>query len=147
MLFIHKHECIHTCSSNSIFNRFVFVETLRTPILESPNPKPRYHQNRRPVGPGSTDLRSGQQNFGHCRPDRPIEIWPNLNVVWLFIYTFSLSRIDLSMQRLPWRHWKALKRITYLSSFFRPALSPSPSLSLSLSLSLSPLPSFLCTVY
>ena len=72
----------------------------------------------------SGSLESGRQNFRPCRPDGPIEIWQNFNVVWLLNYTFSGSRIDLSMQRLPLpRHWKALKRITYLSTSFRPALS------------------------
>ena len=91
----------------------------------------RDHQNRRPVGPGPTDIRSGRQNFGPCRPDGPIKIWPNPNFVWLFIYTFSgtcLSKIVLA---------KTLKGIEkdYICVYI---LSLRP---------LSPPPSSLCTMY
>ena len=93
----------------------------------------RDHQNRRPVGPGPTEIHSGRQNFGPCRPDGPIQIWPNLNCVLLFIYTFSGSRIDLSKSVLA-KKLKGLEKGLHLCrhpfalpSFAMPSLSHPPS--------------------
>ena len=93
----------------------------------------RDHQNRRP---GADRYWLGPTKFWTLSArwaDRNLAKLQRCLTIHLYIF---LSRIDLSMQRLPLpRHWNALKRITYLSTSFRPALS------------LSPPPSFLSTVY
>ena len=66
------------------------------------------------------------QNFGPCRPDGPTGIWQTLTLCfYLFLY-FRELELTYRCKDCPGQDiWRPQKRISFMSTSFRPTLPPS----------------------